>query len=334
VGLNTPPDYSVSPCPACGRRTGPFLTTRDWEYGLPGYYHIYKCAGCGTGWTEPQLSDEEVGALYPAGSYYAFAEPKPVRVSSWLRAARGAGASRWRRALASIFRVVLNRRYYGVPQFVSSGRLLDVGAGTGTFVALAEELGWDAVGVEANPSAAARARGAGRDVRTGSGETLANVTGLRFNYFRFHHVLEHMAAPEKALRAAAALAEPGARLLAAVPNIGGAGAKLFRRYWYHWAVPFHRRHFDRRTLINLLRQTGWTPVRVFYVSNVQGFTRSWAAFLADRAGIKLRWQRGFEERLVQTVMRPLLLALDLWGWGDNVVVEATLAPPLQQRKET
>lgn len=200
-----------------------------------------------------------------------------------------------------------------------------MGAGSGAFLAVAAALGWRAVGVEQNPAAAARARAAGHDVRTGNGEDLTPLAGQKVDYFRFHHVLEHMAYPEKALSNAAALAAPGARLLVAVPNAGGLGARVFRGYWYHWAVPFHRCHFDPRTLTALLKATGWLPEKVYAVSSIQGVTRSYVAFLKDKAGVELP-PLPRVERVLQTLLRPLLFVVDLCLLGDNVVVEATRTP--------
>ncbi|HUU55948.1 MAG TPA: hypothetical protein VMW93_01280, partial [bacterium] len=74
--------------------------------------------------------------------------------------------------------------------------------------------------------------------------------------------------------AAAALGRRGARICVAVPNADGAAARLFGRYWYHWALPFHRTHFTVKTLRELLRAAGWRPTRVYFVSAPAGLIRT------------------------------------------------------------
>ncbi|UCH79458.1 MAG: class I SAM-dependent methyltransferase, partial [Candidatus Coatesbacteria bacterium] len=184
-----------------------------------------------------------------------------------VRLARGypvaGGAPWWLRLLVAAAKPALSRRYYGVPAYRPGGRLLDVGAGAGDFVAAAEALGWEVAGVEANEETARGAQEAGLAVVAGDATEVLTSGRLAgpFDLVRFHHTLEHLTAPAEALRAAAAATSPGGRLLVAVPNAGGVFARWFGRYWYHWALPFHRSHFDVASLRRLLRSTGWRPRR-------------------------------------------------------------------------
>lgn len=216
----------------------------------------------------------------------------------------------------------LERRYYNVPGYRPGGTLLDVGAGAGDYVAVVGALGWTAVGVEANEAAAAAARAAGLDVVAGDAtEFLAEPAGAPFDVIRMHHTLEHLTEPAETLRRAAAAANRGAELFVAVPNVAGVPANLFGRYWYHWALPFHRSHFNVKTLRRLLRAAGWKPRRAYFVSSPLGLVRSTLNW--SRYELGLRFRVGDRvERFLCRVLRPVTAALDLLKVGDNLVVEA------------
>jgi len=217
----------------------------------------------------------------------------------------------------------LERRYYNVPEYRAGGSLLDVGTGAGDYLAVVEALGWTAVGVEANDAAAAFARAAGFNVVTGDvAEAVAkgSVAGP-YDVIRMHHVLEHVTDPVGTLRLAAAAAGRGAKLCVAVPNAAGALARLFGRYWYHWALPFHRSHFNVKTLRELLYTTGWRPTRAYFVSAPRGLVRTVLRWLRYELGIDVTFGDS-TERLLGKAFRPATSLLDFLRIGDNLVVEA------------
>lgn len=320
-------------CPVCASPEFKLLFSgRDWEFGSPGLFYVLRCLSCGTRWTWPPMSPEELAARYPADDYYAYrgAPAEGAGLGDTLiRLNRGYPPARpvapILRALARTFRPWLDRRYYGIPRYVPAGRLLDVGAGAGDFLTLARRLDWEGVGIEADTGAAARAREAGLNVVTGdAGEVLARGNlGEPFDLVRFHHSLEHLGDPAGALRAAAALTRPGGKLLVAVPNCAGVPARLFGRYWYHWSLPFHRFHYDARTLGEALSAAGWIPTRYYCVSYPPALARTFLRWL--RHGVAWRFApREKAGRLSGKALRPVMFLFDFMKDGDNLVVEATL----------
>lgn len=318
-------------CPNCNSSEYKvILSGCDWEFGNPGAFFILRCRACSWRWTWPAASAASLAALYPEYSYYAYRRPgrPPAGIrEAVIRAACGYPAKT--KAPAALRPAVaalapwLRRRYHDVPEYRAGGRLLDVGSGAGDYLSLVRALGWAAVGVEANEAAAARAREAGLDVVTGdAAEVLSSgaVAGP-FDVIRFHHTLEHLVEPRRALLAAAALGCHGARMCVAVPNADGAAARLFGRYWYHWALPFHRTHFTVKTLRELLRAAGWRPTRVYFVSAPAGFIRTVLCWLLYERGINIK-PGNRVERLAGKLLRPLVFSLDFMRLGDNLIVEA------------
>jgi 2-polyprenyl-3-methyl-5-hydroxy-6-metoxy-1,4-benzoquinol methylase len=99
-------------------------------------------------------------------------------------------------------------------------RLLDVGCGAGSFGAsLKQTRQIEVWGVEPVSSVAARARTNLDRVVTGLFEPETKLPGGTFDCIVFNDVLEHMIAPEQALRYAKTLLTPGGAVLASIPNV-------------------------------------------------------------------------------------------------------------------
>lgn len=74
------------------------------------------------------------------------------------------------------------------------------------------------------------------------------------------HVLEHEIDPVALVSRMARLVKPGGYLVFEVPNVDCFGAWFFGRYWDAWYLPFHRLHFNRRTLRAVVERAGLTVV--------------------------------------------------------------------------
>jgi SAM-dependent methyltransferase len=137
-------------------------------------------------------------------------------------------------------------------------RLLDVGCGTGDFVAHARDAGWDASGVEPSRLASERARGRGLEVFQGTlAEALAAHRGPGFDAITMLNVLEHVPDPVEHVRQCRALLAPGGALAVVVPNdftvvqeAARAAIGTEARWWI--ADPDHINYFDFASLERLL----------------------------------------------------------------------------------
>jgi 2-polyprenyl-3-methyl-5-hydroxy-6-metoxy-1,4-benzoquinol methylase len=94
-------------------------------------FDVYECARCTVRFRHPLPEPAELAAMYDDERYHASAYFKPAHDP--LRAPE---MRIYRRGLSDL------------AAMTSVGRLLDVGCGSGTFLGLAREAGWDAVGVE------------------------------------------------------------------------------------------------------------------------------------------------------------------------------------------
>jgi len=122
------------------------------------------------------------------------------------------------------------------------------------------------IGIENDPRAARIA--AGRLDRVLTADALKGLEALgredaRFDAFLFADILEHLEDPVRALCLARRLAEPGARLVASVPNVGHLSlvrdlvAGRFDLVPAGLADAGHLRWFSRDFLREVLEEAGW-----------------------------------------------------------------------------
>src|SRR5438128_2633116 len=158
-------------CPVCGcHGTVVYRELRDLLFGAPGRWSIRAGGADGLWWLDPRPAPRELGRIYQ--NYYTHGtatrtQPllRRVRALCASLVARGYGYGSSRAAaiparlltlaplLGDLFAldVMWLRRRAG-------GRLLDVGAGAGTFLLRMRTAGWEVVGVEPDPVAASVAR--------------------------------------------------------------------------------------------------------------------------------------------------------------------------------
>lgn len=229
-------------CPACGGPLAPWRSAPSGEPSLPGDVHLRRCVLCGTAVSAGP--PPTFAAAHDAGSYAT-------------RRPRGSGAARPILAAFDRQRLRLVARHHP-----ARGRLLDVGAGRGRFVAAARAAGWDAAGIE--PSA----RG-GEAAEASYGVTLeramiddASVASGSLDAVTLWHVLEHLEDPAPALRAIGGWLRPGGVLVVGVPNLGSWQARLGGGRWFHLDVPRHRVHLTPDGLRRLAEASGLEVVAI------------------------------------------------------------------------
>jgi len=172
-------------------------------------FEILDCRDCGLVYLWPPPGPEEIRAmfsqLYTTGegsvpelrSYYGFCyddEPGNPLVQSY---------ERW-----------LDE----VERHRASGRLLDVGCGTGLFLAVARRRGWEPYGIDDCEEATRHAREHfGLEVWNGEFTDLA-AQGRRFDAITGWDVIEHSREPVELLCAARRLLAPGGVIALSTPN--------------------------------------------------------------------------------------------------------------------
>jgi SAM-dependent methyltransferase len=252
----------------------------------PGTWQMWRCGSCRSAYLDPRPDQATIGRAY--GVYYTHShapEPTPLTTLGKLRhgLANGYRNSRF----GTTFRPAIDAgRLLGllvppltwpidavyrflprpVPGKVQS--LLDIGCGSGAFLDLAREAGWQVAGTEPDPVARERGAERGLTVLESTEDWLARPE--RFDFVTLSHVIEHVHDPIAVLKQAFALLRAGGQIYVQTPNIDAYGHRLYGADWRGLEPPRHLVIFNRDSLHDALGQAGFSRMtdilhnRLFY----------------------------------------------------------------------
>jgi len=139
-----------------------------------------------------------------------------------------------------------------------AGALLEIGVGSGSFLAYAQERGFVPLGCDLSPAICRRVeRNIGVRMHCGPLESLPDQQ--RFDVVVMNHVLEHVSDPQSLLKGALAHLKPGGVLHLAVPNVAAWEARL--PGWNSYE-PYHLLYFTPRTLRATAEKAGFEILEV------------------------------------------------------------------------
>lgn len=149
------------------------------------------------------------------------------------------------------------------------GNLLDIGSGTGDFLAIAKKQGWKITGIEPNEKA--------RNISISKGVTLAenleSIESHSLDVITMWHVLEHVPNIENQIQTLKRLLKPNGTIIIAVPNYKSFDAKYYGEFWAAYDVPRHLWHFSKTAIEKLFAKENMKLIKIlpmifdgFYVS--------------------------------------------------------------------
>lgn len=198
---------------------------------------IYRCVSCGHGFT-PVNFDPHIIVRWYAG----------YEADHIFLAQEAARRRTGRQVLGRIEKLLSTR-----------GKLLDIGAGPGLFLAEAKKRGWRVAGIEPSAWAVDHAQ---KDLqvsgmRQGDVGALPSIPAQSFDCVVAFDVIEHLVGPKKFLAEANRILKPGGLLVMATPRFDSLLAKLMGRRWY-CIFPAHIHYFTRRSMNDALKKAGFT----------------------------------------------------------------------------
>lgn len=261
-------------CPLCGSEKI-FLSFSCLDHFVSKeVFAIYKCSFCNLEFTQDYPEEAEIGKYYESEDYISHSDSAKGLANKIYRIARN---------------IMLHRKK-GIIKSVTSlqkGNLLDIGSGTGYFVATMKKAGWHVKGIEINIKARDFSMSQfGLDII--SPEKISTLEANSFDCITLWHVLEHFHDPFKYTSEISRLLKPGGLCLIALPNCSSYDAKHYGKDWAAYDVPRHLWHFNPGSFRLFSEKTGLAlenlstlPLDVFYISILsERYKGSKSAFLS------------------------------------------------------
>jgi len=150
----------TSQCPVCQNVSwSKYLSNRDRLHPERGTeeYDLYRCNQCNLVKILPEHSPGEIKTFYPI-DYMAFQPPPKIERTPFRQKLREGVLAKELGYPFQPIRIPLvtwfwKRRFFDLPQYLPHGRALDIGAGSGEYLNLLKELGWNTYGLEMDEKA-------------------------------------------------------------------------------------------------------------------------------------------------------------------------------------
>lgn len=257
-------------CPRCGGTSFvPWATVRDHSITKEDF-QVVDCATCGFRSTNPRPTQNAAGRYYQGDAYISHSNTNSSLQDKLYHLAR-----RWG----------LRRKYGIIHSLQPNGKVLDVGCGTGEFLAYLMSRGYLVQGVE--PSLKAREQ-------VIANHSIAVLPALdmvaaheQFQVVTLWHVLEHLPDLRSTFKRLFSLLADRGSLIIAVPDRGSWDAEHYGTDWAAWDVPRHLSHFRQEDVHLLLREHGFeliatrrmwmdAPYICTLSESYRGATKPWA----------------------------------------------------------
>lgn len=246
-------------CPVCkSNATKQVLTCMDYTVSKQ-RFDIWECSNCTLRFTYPVPDEKAILPYYQSDAYISHSDSGKGLINKLYKGARNY-TLKWKLQLVKH------------KSRLQTGRLLDIGAGTGAFVNTMAEAGWNGVGLEPDAGARKLAK-KNYGITLQSPENLFALPEQSFDVITMWHVLEHVHRLHEYMEQIKKLLKSGGVALIAVPNYTSKDAQHYGEFWAAYDVPRHLYHFSPQAMRKLVELHGMeiretTPMRLdaYYIA--------------------------------------------------------------------
>lgn len=164
---------------------------------------------------------------------------------------------------------MIKRKKQQILKFHQSGKILDIGAGTGDFLLAFNNESWQKFAVE--PTEKLHSILKQKDIQRS--DNLSEFDDNSFHVISLWHSLEHIPNLQETILELKRLLKPDGVIFIAVPNFESYDAHFYKSYWAAWDLPRHLWHFSRSGLKSICSQSSLKcikekalPFDAFYVA--------------------------------------------------------------------
>lgn len=247
------------PCPSCGSfQSHLFLRAQD--HTVSGeWFDVMICEQCSLKFTANPPDEAAIAPYYSSQEYISHSDTQKGTINRLYHLVR-------KRTLMQKQKLV--RKISGK----DTGRILDIGCGTGAFLNTMRSAGWQVTGVEQDTLARENARQL-YNIAALPASSLRQFDSESFDVITLWHVLEHVHDLHGYMEAMTGMLRHDGKILIAVPNHNADDARHYGPAWAAWDVPRHLYHFNPQSMDKLMSLHGLKIVRTlpmwfdsFYVS--------------------------------------------------------------------
>lgn len=229
-------------CPVCGS-SDIEIALQATDHTVSGeIFSIMECKACKLRFTQDVPDELSIGPYYRSENYISHTNTSKGFVNSlyhWVR----------KRTLTR------KRKLIQKATDVSTGKLLDIGAGTGAFLHEMKQQGWDTTGLEPDGPARKLAKKL-YNIDLQENSQLFKLPANSFHAITLWHVLEHVHDLHEYIKQIKSLLQEKGKLIIAVPNYTSADAATYKEHWAAYDVPRHLYHFSPRSIQVLMEKHG------------------------------------------------------------------------------
>ncbi|HCO68872.1 MAG TPA: methyltransferase [Dysgonomonas sp.] len=220
----------LSSCPVCsGNKLKKELTCTDFLVSNEKFL-LLKCENCGFVFTQDFPNEEEIGRYYDTPQYISHSDTQKGLINSLYHFARKI-AMRSKSNLVSDYSAV------------KSGKLLDIGSGTGYFLHTMCRKKWIVTGIEKSESARVYAHEK-FGLNTQDSGYLFEIPEETKDIVTMWHVLEHIESLNDTMSGIYRILKKDGTAVIALPNKESSDARHYKSYWAAYDVPRHLWHFS------------------------------------------------------------------------------------------
>lgn len=237
-------------CCVCHADSGiPVGIGRDFEYNTSTDIFVAKrCETCDLVYLDPRPSETEFENIYPDNYHALDFSDQNFGLIHKIRS-----------------RLESQRLLAWCKGLTDDARIVDIGCGDGFHLKLLEQFGkksWKLEGIDIDKRSIAQARKSGLQIHSGNIESL-DLKADHYDLAFMVQTIEHVADPDKFLRAALRILKPGGRLVIVTDNTDSIDFKLFKKgYWGGYHFPRHWNLFNRRSLGKLAANAGFAVQKI------------------------------------------------------------------------